>query len=409
MNGDDTQENLLDAMRSCSVQVADGLPQGAQACILMALVKDMEDALAYIAHEYPTVVLAGCCFIRSEFSLYHLDSLSRTDLVAPREPKNIPLLLPEDFALFPEAIVLVYSPHHLYEGSRLLRCAMSCSGYATVWPAFAGRPGTSPSPGFCRANRKNLEWVFARLADSRSRRDLAALIKAHVTGIMGYIKLAPFESYMFPPALCAQGDIVIDGGIGSLWPLTTFAAQVGVSGKCYGFEPNPEAFDDLRDELKNLPESSQISLIPLGLFSHKGTLTISLHGGASRLVGEEAAKAGMGATIPPSYGKSNEVPCRVTDLDSFVVEQNLSRVDVIKLDIEGAEAAALKGMEKTLRRFRPRLMIAAYHNGMKDLLILPRLLDELCPGYRLYFAAHHMCHLEFLLYAIPDSTGGQHV
>jgi hypothetical protein len=111
----------------------------------------------------------------------------------------------------------------------------------------------------------------------------------------------------------------------------------------------------------------------------------------------------MSEKTPPSYGDCKEVRCRVTDLDSFVQERALTRVDVIKLDIEGAEAAALKGMTDTLRRFRPRLMLTGYHNGMKDIITLPRLLHTLCPGcYRLYFAAHHMCHLEFLFYAIPD-------
>jgi FkbM family methyltransferase len=45
----------------------------------------------------------------------------------------------------------------------------------------------------------------------------------------------------------------------------------------------------------------------------------------------------------------------VSPLDSLM--RSADRVDMIKLDVEGAEAAALKGAEETLRRFKPRLLI----------------------------------------------------
>jgi hypothetical protein len=44
-------------------------------------------------------------------------------------------------------------------------------------------------------------------------------------------------------------------------------------------------------------------------------------------------------------------------LDEEFDRLKLRRVDVIKLDIEGAELLALNGSEQTLRRFRPLVII----------------------------------------------------
>ena len=58
-------------------------------------------------------------------------------------------------------------------------------------------------------------------------------------------------------------------------------------------------------------------------------------------------------------------------------------VDYIKLDVEGAEAEALRGAAETIRSYRPALRVAAYHRP-EDMFLLPHLLTELCPHYRLF-------------------------
>lgn len=61
--------------------------------------------------------------------------------------------------------------------------------------------------------------------------------------------------------------------------------------------------------------------------------------------------------------------------------------DFIKLDVEGAEEAALSGAAGLLREYRPKLALAAYHRT-EDIIRLPLLLKKLNPAYRLYLRHH---------------------
>lgn len=50
----------------------------------------------------------------------------------------------------------------------------------------------------------------------------------------------------------------------------------------------------------------------------------------------------------------------VVSLDSFCAERGITHVDLVKIDIEGAELRALKGMVETISRCRPRLFIECH-------------------------------------------------
>lgn len=48
-------------------------------------------------------------------------------------------------------------------------------------------------------------------------------------------------------------------------------------------------------------------------------------------------------------------------LDNFVDQNNIERVDFIKIDTEGAERQIIKGAKETIKKFKPKMAIAAYH------------------------------------------------
>ena len=75
----------------------------------------------------------------------------------------------------------------------------------------------------------------------------------------------------------------------------------------------------------------------------------------------------------------NEV-AQIITLDSYVREKNIPRVDLIKLDVEGAELDVLKGAAVTIARFKPILLISAYHKW-DDFWILSEFVKKLNPEY----------------------------
>jgi hypothetical protein len=76
--------------------------------------------------------------------------------------------------------------------------------------------------------------------------------------------------------------------------------------------------------------------------------------------------------IEPAADGGTEI--EVTTIDDVVGEE---RVMFIKMNIEGAEIDALKGATRTIRRWRPKLAISAYHRP-SDLWRIPRLVRHRC-------------------------------
>ena len=70
----------------------------------------------------------------------------------------------------------------------------------------------------------------------------------------------------------------------------------------------------------------------------------------------------MNAPDPSNPGANyvadtGDTPITSTTLDLFAEQVGLQRLDLIKVDVEGAEISLLRGGEATIRRFRPILMI----------------------------------------------------
>jgi FkbM family methyltransferase len=88
-----------------------------------------------------------------------------------------------------------------------------------------------------------------------------------------------------------------------------------------------------------------------------------------------------------------------TTLDDYVQSKQLSRVDFIKMDIEGFELDAISGAAHTIRTLKPRLAISAYHKP-DDFWTIPLKLKSLNPTYTFYFGHHSPIGWESVIYAV---------
>jgi FkbM family methyltransferase len=92
---------------------------------------------------------------------------------------------------------------------------------------------------------------------------------------------------------------------------------------------------------------------------------------------------------------------RLVALDTYLSEEERSEITYIKMDIEGAETEALKGMAQTIAKYKPKLAICIYHLP-DDLWQIPEYIHSLNPDYKLYIRHHDVEYgAETVCYAIP--------
>lgn len=76
----------------------------------------------------------------------------------------------------------------------------------------------------------------------------------------------------------------------------------------------------------------------------------------------------------------------IITIDDFVKVEKIKKLDLIKMDIEGAELDTILGARASIAKFKPDLVIAIYHRG-KHFFELPNILKNIVPGYKFRFVA----------------------
>ena len=164
------------------------------------------------------------------------------------------------------------------------------------------------------------------------------------------------EIYVTSDFPIKHGDIVLD--IGShLGVFTLLALQRGAS-RVICMEPEPENVLLFKRSFRNELETGKVVLIDAAAWKEIGTLQF-----ATQPSLEEADKSARGQV---SESIDHGISVRAVTIDSVVEELGLESVDFLKLDIEGAEADALKGTLTTLRTHKPNMAVAVYHRPNED-------------------------------------------
>ena len=99
------------------------------------------------------------------------------------------------------------------------------------------------------------------------------------------------------------------------------------------------------------------------------------------------------------------IKMKSTTIDKFVEENNIEKIDYIKMDVEGAEKNILEGAIKTIKKFKPSLAIAIYHGGklfMEDFYNIPIFIKNVInEDYEYYIRTFHPAGLETILFCKP--------
>ncbi len=174
----------------------------------------------------------------------------------------------------------------------------------------------------------------------------------------------PIEAREFKSVL-APGMVVIDVG-GNIGQYTLLAAKrVEQRGHVYTFEPASENFEMIKQNLTLNGVTDRVSLNRTALTSKVGTTHLIKPGdGGSNWLSPEGNES-LGMEI-------EDVEC--TTLDHFVGRERIEKLDLIKIDVEGADYEVLKGATETIKRFGPILFIECAERALKRFGANPKMM-----------------------------------
>jgi FkbM family methyltransferase len=202
-------------------------------------------------------------------------------------------------------------------------------------------------------------------------------------GLQFQFPFNPYTSFLEIEGYLAEGTWKLEPG---MWVIdagaergefSLYAARkVGPQGKVIMLEPDPgsralaqQAFNANGGRPENLVVVEQ------GLWKEPGTLTFAAGlGGSSVLVdaGTEVAAAAKSTS-------ANLIQLQVHSLSSLAESLTMPRLDLVKMDIEGAEVEAVEAAKPIIDRFRPRFAIASYH--VRDGKMTSQLLESFFKSY----------------------------
>jgi FkbM family methyltransferase len=163
-----------------------------------------------------------------------------------------------------------------------------------------------------------------------------------------------------------------------------FASRcVGPSGRVYSFEPSQREFQRLSCNIQ-LNGLENVHAVQAALAEVPGELELSI---------ADSSHAGQNTLGKFTYQvqllRTERVSART--LDAFAAESGLTRLDVLKLDVEGAERRILEGSRTVLRELRPMILFEASDAALKAQgSSVPDVLDFLrSQNYRFYAVDRH--------------------
>ena len=141
--------------------------------------------------------------------------------------------------------------------------------------------------------------------------------------------------------------IVLDVGA-NLGAIALPLGWMAPRGTVYAFEPAPANFAYLE---RNIAANGARNVVAVNAGVHSSAAVLEFH---------YIAQFAGGAFLSPAGfvdGREERVQVACVTIDAFVASRGLTRVDAIKVDVEGAEEEVLAGAQVTLERLRPRLVI----------------------------------------------------
>ncbi len=221
---------------------------------------------------------------------------------------------------------------------------------------------------FLNLHYQELERVYHMLADEQSRLVFENVVRSKLTGeISPLFECASSVEEAWGLFQLTEKERYLDLGAYTGDTVERFLQFTnGRYQQIWAIEPDRKNFKRL---LKNTENLLNVKCINCCIDEHSGEHRYAMDGGR-----KSHALANGGEMIP------------AMTVDELLGE---APVSLIKMDVEGMEAAALRGAARTIRKYKPSMQVSAYHRS-EDLFDLPLLVEQIQPGAKVYLR-HFSC------------------
>jgi len=192
-------------------------------------------------------------------------------------------------------------------------------------------------------------------------------------------------------SLVGPGSVCLDAGAAAGLYSLALSRLVGPSGEVHSIEPLSFAHPVWRRVLHTRDcQNVRHHVMALGAESGPGVMSVPM--GRYVPVTGRSFLAGMSTELGPNteFAGHEEVPVAVDTIDALIERAGVTRLDFIKIDVEGAELHVLRGGERSIKEFRPAILVeiearhtARYHYTPGD--IVDWLVER---GYSMYTWRH---------------------
>lgn len=228
---------------------------------------------------------------------------------------------------------------------------------------------------------EKIEEVYKLLEDQKSKDTFENVLAYRITLERNLVERVYEKNTYFGNDVIASfsGDTVVDCGAYIGDSMESFCNHGFSCRTYYALEPSAMQCNVLKECAKKF-NGFNIKVMPLAAWNCRTTLSFTQNEGAGNHVGE-----------------AGDVIIQADAIDSITGDDC---VDLIKMDIEGAEIPALNGAKKTIQLHHPIIASSIYHH-LTDLWEIPLLLKDMYSGYKIYIRHHSPWGDDTVVYALP--------
>ena len=215
-------------------------------------------------------------------------------------------------------------------------------------------------------NLEDYKWLYNRLEDYRSKKLLFAILNNWYKYDFNNLETSReinYKDYFDLDIVKCKDEVFVDLGAYTGDTTLDYINTYGIDSykQIYCYEITPDIFAILKNNLAKYPN---ITCKRNAVSDKKEIMYVN------------NSKVDASANTVTEEGDIS--------IDSVTLDEDIKEtITTLKMDIEGYEQKAILGAKNHIQNDKPKLLLSVYHNN-EDLWKIPRMIEEICPGYKFY-------------------------